>query len=121
MIGVLFVAFLGIKIGAADSSSLAHSGPAYDTLQVLEDGGVTTGALTPIEVLSRDGQGRLASPTTLGEVDGVDRGRRPDRRRRSSVDGADGRRADPRRGDGQLQERPGGPRRHARWPTTPTG
>jgi len=70
VIGVLFVAFLGIKIGSADSSSLAHSGPAYDTLQVLKDGGVTTGALTPIEVLTEtDKADSVAS--TLGGVDGV--------------------------------------------------
>src|SRR3954447_9937773 len=70
LIGVLFIAFLGIKIGAADSSSLAHSGPAYDTLQVLEEGGVTTGALTPIEVLSETDKADSVA-RTLGDVDGV--------------------------------------------------
>src|SRR4249919_3724175 len=70
IIGVLFIAFLGIKIGAADSSSLAHSGPAYETLQVLEKGGVTTGALTPIEVLSETDKADSVAQT-LGAVDGV--------------------------------------------------
>jgi RND superfamily putative drug exporter len=70
VIGVLFVAFLGIKIGAADSSSLAHSGPAYDTLQVLKDGGVTTGSLTPIEVLAETDKADSVAQT-LGRVDGV--------------------------------------------------
>jgi RND superfamily putative drug exporter len=70
VIGVLIVAFLGIKIGAADSSSLAHSGPAYDTLQVLKDGGVTTGALTPIEVLAETDKADSVAQT-LGAVDGV--------------------------------------------------
>jgi RND superfamily putative drug exporter len=70
VIGVLFVAFLGIKIGSADSSSLAHSGPAYDTLQVLRDGGVTTGALTPIEVLTETDKADSVAQT-LGGVDGV--------------------------------------------------
>ena len=70
IIGVLFVAFLGIKIGAADSSSLAHSGPAYDTLQVLKDGGVSTGALTPIEVLSETDKADSVAQT-LGGVKGV--------------------------------------------------
>ena len=70
LIGVLFIAFLGIKIGAADSSSLASSGPAYETLQVLKDGGVTTGALTPIEVLSETDKADSVAQT-LGAVDGV--------------------------------------------------
>jgi putative drug exporter of the RND superfamily len=70
VIGVLFAAFLGIKIGAADSSSLAHTGPAYDTLQVLKDGGVTTGALTPIEVLAETDKADSVAQT-LGGVDGV--------------------------------------------------
>ena len=70
VIGVLCAAFLGIKIGAADSSSLAHSGPAYDTLQVLKDGGVTTGSLTPIEVLTETDKADSVAQT-LGGVDGV--------------------------------------------------
>jgi putative drug exporter of the RND superfamily len=69
-VGVLLVSFLGIKIGAADSSSLAKSGPAYDTLQVLKDGGVTTGSLTPIEVLTETGKARSVA-RTLGGVDGI--------------------------------------------------
>ncbi len=43
--------FLGIKIGLASSASLAKNGPAYEALQTLEKGGVTTGTLTPMEVL----------------------------------------------------------------------
>jgi putative drug exporter of the RND superfamily len=70
LIAVLFAAFLGIKIGAADSSSLAKSGPAYDTLQVLEGGGVTTGSLTPIEVLTETGKAQSVAQT-LGGVDGI--------------------------------------------------
>jgi RND superfamily putative drug exporter len=70
VIGVLCAAFLGIKIGSADSSSLAHSGPAYDTLQVLKDGGVTTGSLTPIEVLTETDKADSVAQT-LGGVDGV--------------------------------------------------
>jgi RND superfamily putative drug exporter len=71
-IGVLFVSFLGIKIGAADSSSLAHSGPAYDTFQTLTKGGVTTGVLTPIEVLTETDKAPAVAKT-LGTVDGVTR------------------------------------------------
>src|SRR4051795_6964355 len=70
VIAVLFVAFLGIKIGSADSSSLAKNGAAFDTLQVLEDGGVSTGALTPMEVLSETDKADSVAQT-LGAVDGV--------------------------------------------------
>jgi RND superfamily putative drug exporter len=50
-LGALFVAFLGIKIGLASSDSLAKNGKAYVALQTLKHGGVTTGVLTPMEVL----------------------------------------------------------------------
>ncbi|MDX6372611.1 MAG: putative drug exporter of the superfamily [Nocardioidaceae bacterium] len=71
VIGVLFVSFLGIKIGAADSSSLAHTGPAYTSLRTLEAGGVTTGALTPIEVLTETDKAQSVADE-LGKVDGID-------------------------------------------------
>ena len=72
VLGVLFAAFLGIKIGAADSSSLAHSGAAYDTFQTLQKGGVTSGVLTPIEVLTETDKAQSVADT-LGHVDGVTR------------------------------------------------
>ena len=50
-LGALFAAFLGIKIGLASSGSLAKNGKAYVALQTLRHGGVTTGVLTPMEVL----------------------------------------------------------------------
>ena len=65
---MLVVALFGIKIGQASSGSLASSGPAYEALKTLQDGGVSTGVLTPVEVLvttddaestaTRFGQGR---------------------------------------------------------------
>ena len=70
-LGLLFVAFLGIKIGLASSDSLAKTGPAVTALHTLERGGVSTGALTPIEVLAeRDKATSVAA--TLGEIDGVE-------------------------------------------------
>jgi RND superfamily putative drug exporter len=70
-LGLLFVAFLGIKIGAPSSDSLAKSGPAVTALHTLEDGGISTGALTPIEVLAeKDKAGSVAD--TLGKVDGIE-------------------------------------------------
>jgi RND superfamily putative drug exporter len=71
-IGVLFISFLGIKIGAADSSSLAKNGAAYDSLQTLEKGGVNTGVLTPIEVLTQTSKAQSVADT-LAKVDGVTR------------------------------------------------
>ena len=50
-LGLLFASFLGIKIGVASSASLAKNGPAYDTVHALETGGMTTGYLTPMEIL----------------------------------------------------------------------
>ncbi|HEY0934489.1 MAG TPA: MMPL family transporter, partial [Trebonia sp.] len=50
-LGLLIIPVFGISIGLAGSSSLAKSGPAYEALQTLERSGVSTGALTPIEVL----------------------------------------------------------------------
>jgi RND superfamily putative drug exporter len=67
LVGVLF----GVKIGQASSGSLASSGPAYDTLQRLKDGGVSTGVLTPMEVLTSADQA-AAARTKLAAVDGVD-------------------------------------------------
>jgi putative drug exporter of the RND superfamily len=62
--------FLGAKIGVASSDSLAHNGKAYDTLQVLERGGMPTGALTPMEVLVSSDQARTVADR-LGQTTGV--------------------------------------------------
>jgi RND superfamily putative drug exporter len=57
-------------VGQASSGSLASSGPAYDSLQTLKDGGRSTGLLTPIEVLVKsDGAQQVAAE--LEKVDGV--------------------------------------------------
>jgi len=70
-LAALIGVFLGVKIGLASSDSLARSGPAYEALQTLERGGVSTGNLTPIEVLVSTGQAKNAA-TELGKVDGID-------------------------------------------------
>jgi putative drug exporter of the RND superfamily len=64
--------FTNVKIGQASSESLAKSGPAYSTLQVLEKGGMTTGALTPIEVLVSTDQAKNAA-AQLAKISGVER------------------------------------------------
>ena len=71
-LAALVAVFFGIKIGLASSASLAKSGPAYDALQTLERGGVSTGALTPIEVLVSTDQANAAAER-LGQVDGIER------------------------------------------------
>jgi RND superfamily putative drug exporter len=71
-LGLLFAAFLGIKIGLASSDSLAHKGPAYATLQQLKAGGVSTGVLTPMEVLV-DTPDAKAVASAASRVDGVAR------------------------------------------------
>jgi RND superfamily putative drug exporter len=65
-------AFLGIRIGQSSTESLAKSGPAYETLETLKRGGVTTGNLTPIEVLVSTGQAEPAA-AELATVDGIQR------------------------------------------------
>jgi RND superfamily putative drug exporter len=72
VLGLLFAAFLGIKIGLASSDSLAHTGPAYSTLQQLKSGGVSTGVLTPMEVLV-DTSDAQAVASAASRVDGVAR------------------------------------------------
>src|SRR3954452_13516424 len=69
-LGALFAAFLGIKIGLASSNSLAKSGKAYVALQTLREGGVTTGVLTPMEVLVKEGTADSVAAAAK-KVDGV--------------------------------------------------
>ncbi|MEP6598294.1 MAG: MMPL family transporter [Actinomycetota bacterium] len=69
-LAALIGVFLGIKIGVASSASLAKSGPAYETLQTLERGGVSTGSLTPIEVLVSTDQARSVADR-LAKVEGI--------------------------------------------------
>jgi RND superfamily putative drug exporter len=69
-LGAFVAAFVGIKIGLASSDSLAKSGKAYEALQTLREGGVTTGGLTPMEVLVDDDAADEVKTTVAG-VDGV--------------------------------------------------
>jgi putative drug exporter of the RND superfamily len=66
LIGVFF----GIRIGLASSDSLAKNGPAYEALQTLKQGGVTTGTLTPMEVLVSS-KNAAATADAIKQVDGV--------------------------------------------------
>jgi putative drug exporter of the RND superfamily len=65
-------ALSGIKVGLSSTESLAKSGPAHQTLQTLQRGGVAPGNLTPIEVLVSTAQARPVA-AELAKVDGIQR------------------------------------------------
>jgi RND superfamily putative drug exporter len=52
VLAALFVPYLSLSVGTAKADSLASSGAAYDGWQALRTGGVPSGALTPIVVLT---------------------------------------------------------------------
>jgi RND superfamily putative drug exporter len=70
ILAVLIAPVFSLKIGQSDVESLAKSGPAYDTLHALEDAGVGSGVLTPIEVLVPTDQADAAAEAARA-VDGV--------------------------------------------------
>jgi RND superfamily putative drug exporter len=70
VLAVIIAPVTGLKIGQASSESLARSGPAFDALQTLEQGGVGSGVLTPIALLVPDDQADAAI-AAAGDVDGV--------------------------------------------------
>jgi RND superfamily putative drug exporter len=70
ILGALCAAFFGIKIGLAGSDSLGSKGPAYEAFQQLKRGGVTTGWLTPMQVLTTE-DGAQGAADRLSRVDGV--------------------------------------------------
>jgi putative drug exporter of the RND superfamily len=71
MLAILIVPLFSIAIGPGSSlDSLARSGPRYDTLHTLTDGGIGSGALTPIEVLVPASDAKAAAAAARG-VDGV--------------------------------------------------
>jgi RND superfamily putative drug exporter len=66
----LMVPTLSMHVGEPSTAALAQSGPAHAALSTLEAGGVPSGALTPIDVLSR----QSAAPRItqkLAELPGV--------------------------------------------------
>ena len=70
ILGALFAAFLGAKVGLASSDSLAQRGPAFQAFQQLKRGGVSTGWLTPMQVLTTE-QGAGNAANALAKVEGV--------------------------------------------------
>jgi len=71
VLGALLVGAFNMRLGIADTSTIAQSGDAKVGLDALRSSGIGTGAITPHEVLVRGG----ASPDTvagaLREIDGI--------------------------------------------------
>ena len=70
VVALLVVPFFGLRIGSPASAALAQAGDAHTTLTQLTDGGVPTGVVTPIEVLTRDTDA-TAVATRLAALPGV--------------------------------------------------
>ncbi|MDQ3094811.1 MAG: MMPL family transporter [Actinomycetota bacterium] len=70
MLALLIIPVFSLKIGQSGLESQARSGPRYDTLQTLSDGGVGSGLLTPVEVLVPVSEAEAAAEAA-GGVDGV--------------------------------------------------
>ncbi|MDQ1601502.1 MAG: putative drug exporter of the superfamily, partial [Actinomycetota bacterium] len=81
ILGALIIPIFGIKIGQAQTGSLSSSGPAYEQLQRLRDGGVPGGIVSPIEVLIEGKSSAAAAEeaaTRAAKVDGVSAAFAPD-------------------------------------------
>jgi RND superfamily putative drug exporter len=70
VLGLIVAPVFGLKIGQANSESLATAGPAFEAMRTLEHGGVGDGVLTPVELLVPDDQADPAV-AAAGGVDGV--------------------------------------------------
>jgi len=66
LLGLFAAPALHIKVGETGVDALAKSGSAYDTYQTLVVGGVPSGVLTPIEVLTAASAGPSVRDTLLG-------------------------------------------------------
>lgn len=66
----LIAPVLTMKVGNPQSDSLAKSGPAFEAMKVLEEGGLPKGVLTPIEVLSSP-ESAPGIAQAMSSVDGV--------------------------------------------------
>ena len=69
-LALLLLPVFSLKIGQSGIESLARSGPAFDTLTILREGGIGTGVLTPVEVLVPADEAEAAAEAARG-VDGV--------------------------------------------------
>jgi RND superfamily putative drug exporter len=65
---VMIIPVFDLKIGTTSSDALAKSGDAYESFRSLTDGGVPTGVLTPIEVLTSTD----AAPQAIERLKAID-------------------------------------------------
>jgi RND superfamily putative drug exporter len=74
VLGALTLPLFSIKIGQIETTALASSGPGYEALETLRDGGVPMGVVLPLEVLV-EGDDPAGSAAAVAErasgVDGV--------------------------------------------------
>ena len=70
IIGVLMIPLFSLRTGETSAAALTHTGPAHTAYVQLLDGGVPSGVLTPLEVLTSTGSAASAQRTFAG-VPGV--------------------------------------------------
>ena len=70
VMAVLIIPFFSLRIGSPISSSLSQKGTAHSTLTRLEQGGISSGVITPVEVLTRTTDA-TAIATQLATLPGV--------------------------------------------------
>ncbi len=66
VLGLLIAPVFDLRIGQSGVDSLASSGPAFDTITQLRQGGVGSGVLTPIEVLVPADHAQAAAAAARG-------------------------------------------------------
>jgi RND superfamily putative drug exporter len=72
ILGALIIPIFGIKIGQAQTDSLASGGSAYEQLQTLRKGGVPSGIVSPMEVLIKGTDSATSADTVADRARGVD-------------------------------------------------
>ncbi|MDQ1603928.1 MAG: putative drug exporter of the superfamily, partial [Actinomycetota bacterium] len=72
LLGFLVAPIFGIKIGQAQTSSLASGGPAYEQLKTLRDGGVPAGIVSPMEVLIKGKDASTSADRTISAAEQAD-------------------------------------------------
>ena len=72
LLGVLGFSALGMVVGDASSNALAQSGPAHQGVVMLQEAGVPSGVLTPIEVLVPSTSSAPQARSEMAGVSGVD-------------------------------------------------
>jgi len=81
VLAALIIPIFGIKIGQAQTSSLASGGPTYEALVKLTDGGVPSGIVSPLEVLVEGDDAAGSADQVVDrstEVDGISAAIAPD-------------------------------------------